>query len=445
MGGPNKADLFNQTPIVWENRSYSLAYSDGPYSMLLPKKYFERNPGLPCKNVPIGFQPEVGPYASVPSYEGLTRFMSTKEVEDGFPKRNGGSNLNIVSKAWRQHNFIPWTTGHYDHVYTYFDESYNVTGSEWSKAAQLASYLQNVYLCMGFISHIFEYTSAFVIWKTQSPWPTLRGFLYDWWLEMTGSFVGVKAVLHNSLSVTFDAVTWKIRIVNRESYSIRPTSGESVGVHFHWVTLEGKTAHSGNIYVTDSVSSMSSSFVGENYTLKFPENCSSVCFLSLTTVVQGRKDYSPTWLWLTDPTGGDESDFSQLGEARLRQRATVSLQMMKCSVLSAGFTQVEVKLKVPIESQEILFYPILSVYSGIGNYPLNPIFDSGDVGIVILPGESDERTLSLISNIKPGSTLIVVLSSWNAAEVKGQITCDATLGGISSNSPAPKRALSSSN
>ena len=31
-----------------------------------------------------------------------------------------------------------------------------------------------------------------ILWKSQSPWPALRGFIYDWWLEAVGMGDGVR-------------------------------------------------------------------------------------------------------------------------------------------------------------------------------------------------------------------------------------------------------------
>jgi hypothetical protein len=42
---------------------------------------------------------------------------------------------------------------------------------------------------------MFEWYSAVLFWKSQSPWPALRGGLYDWYLGVTGGYYGVRAAL----------------------------------------------------------------------------------------------------------------------------------------------------------------------------------------------------------------------------------------------------------
>jgi hypothetical protein len=44
----------------------------------------------------------------------------------------------------------------------------------------------------GFASHLFEWYTAVIIWKSQSPWPSLRGALYDHYMETTGGYWGVR-------------------------------------------------------------------------------------------------------------------------------------------------------------------------------------------------------------------------------------------------------------
>ena len=43
----------------------------------------------------------------------------------------------------------------------------------------------------GFRHHAFSYYSAVIFWKSQSPWPALRGAFYDSYLDTTGGFWGV--------------------------------------------------------------------------------------------------------------------------------------------------------------------------------------------------------------------------------------------------------------
>ena len=52
------------------------------------------------------------------------------------------------------------------------------------------------------------------MWKTQSPWPSLRGFLYDWYLHPTGGFYGVREAT-KGVHAQLDFRTRRIIVVNR--------------------------------------------------------------------------------------------------------------------------------------------------------------------------------------------------------------------------------------
>ena len=412
-----------------KNRSYSLAEADGPYSFQFPETYFNRNPGHENHNSSIGFQPELGPYASSPTYEGLLRFMSASDAEEGFPKRDGIVNNTV----WEHHNFISWTTGSYDHVYAYFDETIHVKASDWCAAAQLAAHLQNLYLFMGFLSHTFEYTSAVLLWKTQSPWPSLRGFLYDWWLESTGTFRGVKAALHQSVSVTFDPRHGQLGVVNRHLSSLVATEDAPIEADYRWVNLGGTVVSSGRAKSSPkSIPSMSSSTLEVNGLLEYPRDCRGVCFLRLQPIVPGMGDFQPTWVWLTDPSLGKKSDFTALGTSRKYQTGLVSFGAVQCSFNKMGELQIVVEIIADDESPEVVFYPTLSVINTKTGLPILPLFDSGDTDLVILPGESQERILSTMNSFAFGLEVSVQLSTWNSAPIQKHVVCSSFIGDTSS-------------
>ena len=75
----------------------------------------------------------------------------------------------------------------YDHVYAYAARGDGASGTggvrdaaEWCARAQLAQHAQYRALFEGFLSRLGDTYTAVVLWKSQSPWPALRGFLYDW-------------------------------------------------------------------------------------------------------------------------------------------------------------------------------------------------------------------------------------------------------------------------
>lgn len=69
--------------------------------------------------------------------------------------------------------------------------------SEYCIRAQLAQFTQFRSLFESFKLRMFEWYSAVLFWKSQSPWPSLRGGLYDNYLGVTGGYYGVLAALGN--------------------------------------------------------------------------------------------------------------------------------------------------------------------------------------------------------------------------------------------------------
>lgn len=49
---------------------------------------------------------------------------------------------------------------------------------------------------------MFKWYTAVLFWKSQSPWPSLRGGLYDYFLAVTGGYYGVRAALVGGGSAT---------------------------------------------------------------------------------------------------------------------------------------------------------------------------------------------------------------------------------------------------
>jgi mannosylglycoprotein endo-beta-mannosidase len=408
---------------MWYNRSYSLAFCDGPYNMLLPSTFFRRNPGLPVQNVTIGFQPEIGS-VGMPTYRGLLRFMHPSDVESGFPRRNQSDTENNV---WKFHKFEPWTTlldnnETYDHVYAYFEDNYDVNGSDWVAAAQLALHVQYQNLFNGFISHVFEYTTAVIMWKTQSPWPSLRGFLYDWYLETTGALRGVRASLSSPVSVVFDPLSWRLRIINRSIQSFL-RSFCLLGAEYRWIDVQGNIVESKEVMLLHDISAMSASFLGSiDDVLQWPENCSSVCFLQLQQTGNCSIEQTNQWYWLTKPsTNGDASDFSLLGQLRQNRSASVQVQVHHCHVSGKGL-QVQASIQVALDSPVILFYPTFQLLKQ-NNDSLLPLFDDHECDIALIPGSDSIRTLESPVQIEAGSRIRVGVSSWNAPTMYHEIFC----------------------
>ena len=154
-----------------------------------------------ARALPISFQPELGS-ASCPTYASLRKFLSPKSLEKFPSKFSSESSSDGVDSEWHYHNWLSFSTpnetwrplcpGGLDHVYNLGSPA---TTEEYAQAAQVAQLSQFQALFEGFLEYMWEFYSAVIMWKSQSPWPVFRGAFYDSWLAPTGGFYGVRRAL----------------------------------------------------------------------------------------------------------------------------------------------------------------------------------------------------------------------------------------------------------
>ena len=153
--------------------TYALAPKDGPYGILLPSDFYERNPGLTfwngtrAGNLVIGFQPELGS-VSTPSYESLQRFMSEDALEH-FPGKGGNTSIHRV---WSFHKHIGYITPNttwrqparrqllnpFDHVSNFFGGNPPSSARDYAAAAaivQMADKHSNTGTLHSLLLHFF--------------------------------------------------------------------------------------------------------------------------------------------------------------------------------------------------------------------------------------------------------------------------------------------------
>ena len=190
------------TPTAYD-WTWALAPKDGPYGVLPPAEFATRNPGMTmwrdhkvvrADDLPIAFQPEIGS-TSTPTYASLRRFLTKNGGLKHFPDRAGRN--GSVGKEWTYHRHIGYTTNAgEDLLYAYSSSGDNTSVanvSEYSIRAQLALFTQTRNLLESFRFRMWSWYSAVVIWKSQGPWPAMRGALYDFFLADTGGFHGAAA------------------------------------------------------------------------------------------------------------------------------------------------------------------------------------------------------------------------------------------------------------
>ncbi len=80
---------------------------------------------------------------------------------------------DVPNAAWDHHKYLPFLDASgSNHVATY---GLPRTLEEFCARAQMASYAQYRALLEGWASRMWSKYSGVLVWKTQSPWPGLRG------------------------------------------------------------------------------------------------------------------------------------------------------------------------------------------------------------------------------------------------------------------------------
>ena len=157
---------------------------------------------------------------STPVVRSLHRFLSSKSLE-AFPVEFSITEGADVDEEWQFHKYLSYTsnvtaengpTKLYDHIYAY-GTPHDV--EEYSWRAQLVQFSQYRSLFEGYSLYQWRYYSAVVFWKSQSPWPTLRGALYDYYLDSTGGFWGVRAATSYPLHIQLNPHAMEVSLINR--------------------------------------------------------------------------------------------------------------------------------------------------------------------------------------------------------------------------------------
>ncbi|HEY4154763.1 MAG TPA: glycoside hydrolase family 2 TIM barrel-domain containing protein [Puia sp.] len=164
---------------------------DGPYGLQNIRTFWaERS---------FPFNSEVGS-VGLGDYESLERFLPPENLQVA-PQYPGKTD-----PVWAYHKFSRYDST----IYAYGPVK---DLKDFTLKAQLVNYDQYRALMEGFSSHMWEWYTGFIIWKTQNPWTAMRGQMYDYYLDVNAGLYGLH---HGSepLHVMFDPVTNMVMIVN---------------------------------------------------------------------------------------------------------------------------------------------------------------------------------------------------------------------------------------
>ena len=160
---------------------------DGPYGIQEPEWFFT------FRSHP--FNPEAGSVGS-PEVESMREMMTERDLA-GFPRKGFTRNA-----TWRYHRDL----GYQDHLERYGEVKDIET---YCKYAQVVNYDQY----RSFMEGWGDWYTGILIWKTQNPWTSLRGQMYDWFLDVNASLYGTRKGCE-PLHPFYNPVTRQVELLN---------------------------------------------------------------------------------------------------------------------------------------------------------------------------------------------------------------------------------------
>uniref|UniRef100_A0A7S3NKS0 Uncharacterized protein n=2 Tax=Aureoumbra lagunensis TaxID=44058 RepID=A0A7S3NKS0_9STRA len=402
--------------------SYALTPKDGPYTMLMPYHFAQRNPGLNNENLSIAFQPEIGSASAPPDLDTLSCFLSTENEPPPF------HDLNISDPDWQLHRYLSFSTqikGNilYNHAYAYADDNLkHISLSDWLAYTKLAQHQQYQLLISSFFSRLFHFYTAVFIWKTQSPWPALRGFLYDFYkLRVNGGWRGIQAAafalrsVYISNLISLDRCT----LVNRAN-----DPWTNISLRYDWFSIVSPNFSSFGNILTNHISVPPTSVLDLPLTIQQPLACLPPCLLRLTTS-QGA---SASWYWRSLTTTNGGFDFSAFGLIRRTRRAIATFSFMNNTAEQFFF-----EISVPSTSPESLFYPEIVLENQSCHAPYYAVIPHYDDILLIQPGSVVTLSLALLSlshneedDDEEYPPLHFTLEAWNLNIIQSKVAATTT-------------------
>ena len=343
-------------------RNYLGDNGDGPYGIQEPEWFFS------FRSHP--FNPEAGSVGS-PEVESMREMMTEQDLA-GFPRKGFTRNY-----TWRYHKDL----GYGDHLERYGEVKDIET---YCKYAQVVNYDQYRSFMEGWASHMWDWYTGILIWKTQNPWTSLRGQMYDWSLDVNASLYGTRKGCE-PLHAYYNPVTRKAGLLNT---TLKDYTDLSIIARIY--NLEGKL-----LWEKETRASAKANTVQELLDIPVPEGIKGAYFLRLALNAD-----VPNIYWLTTEPK-DYTSLSQLPKSR---------PDIKTDIKKEGSNFVGT-VRLSADSQ-ISFFNRIKVFDKETGKRILPVHYS-DNYITLMPGDQQEISLEFPANL-PEERIQIVVDSYNS-------------------------------
>ena len=343
-------------------RNYLGDNGDGPYGIQEPEWFFS------FRSHP--FNPEAGSVGS-PEVESMREMMTEQDLA-GFPRKGFTRNY-----TWRYHKDL----GYGDHLERYGEVKDIET---YCKYAQVVNYDQYRSFMEGWASHMWDWYTGILIWKTQNPWTSLRGQMYDWSLDVNASLYGTRKGCE-PLHAYYNPVTRKAGLLNT---TLKDYTDLSIIARIY--NLEGKL-----LCEKETRANSKANTVQELLDIPVPEGIQGAYFLRLALNAD-----VPNIYWLTTEPK-DYTSLSQLPKSR---------PDIKTDIKKEGSNFVGT-VRLSADSQ-ISFFNRIKVFDRETGKRILPVHYS-DNYITLMPGDQQEISLEFPANL-PEERIQIVVDSYNS-------------------------------
>ena len=345
---------------------------DGPYG-IQPLWVFWEHRTFP-------FNSEVGS-VGLSDYESLKRFIPTEHLTP--PVYDEDTHKTKTDEVWDYHKYIGYDTSiaRYGKI---------KSAEDFAFKAQLVNYDQYRGLAEGFTSHMWDWYTGFIIWKTQNPWTAMRGQMYDYYLDPNASLYG----LHNGsapLHIMYNPVNGLVMAANNTFKARR-----SMMLVVKTYNMEGRDS-----LITQVFADIGATTIKKYFSIKQTIDemaAKEGIFLSLQLLDADKKMITENLYWIPDQKG----NFSGLQKMKAND-ITVSAKYIK-----------QGKIEVTLDNSRnhsLAFFNRLSLVDANTKTRLLPVFYS-DNYITVLPGGQKKVTMDFTPSTAQ-KDLLVEISGWN--------------------------------
>ncbi|MBS1935558.1 MAG: glycosyl hydrolase, partial [Bacteroidetes bacterium] len=332
------------------------------------------------------FNSEIGS-VGINDYESFKHFMP--EENRIVPQERNGQE-DVSDSVWNYHKYIS-----YGNSISPYGKPTDLKDFAWK--AQLVNYDQYRSLIEGFTSHMWEWYTGVIIWKTQNPWTAMRGQMYDYYLDPNACLYGLHTA-GEPLHIFFNAGDSSVMVANNTFETHR-----DMMLQVKLFDMSGKeklvTQVFSEVGPTDA-----KKYLFLNRELRHAAKQEGA-FLVLRLLDLNQKPISDNLYWLADSTG-NYSGLQHMSASRLH---------IKAKELQKG--KIEVTLSNEANAP-VAFFNRLSLVDPKTHERLLPVFYS-DNYVSVLPGEEKK----VIIDYTPSGNVIPLIDvqGWNFVQQQFKI------------------------